>query len=372
MSNLPHVKEIEQLLTLNKDEFLVVDNGNLKLAKLPESPSTGIGEETKLLVTGGAGYIGSHTVAELRKQGFDLIVLDDLSTGHPEAVGADLVQGNLLDKEVLEDIFTNHNIIAVIHFAGSIRVEESVENPGKYFENNVEASINLFNAMIRHGVKKLVYSSSAAVYGNPQRIPIKEDDPKIPTNPYGESKLIVEKIIENYHLVHGMSAVMFRYFNAAGASVDNFSGEDHPVETHLVPKILDVALGRESFLKVFGNDYPTRDGTAVRDYVHVQDLAHAHVLAVKKLADEKGVFAYNIGTGTGYSIMQVIQEVLEVTRRMVICETHPRREGDPAMLVADPGKIKKEMGFELKHSDLNTIIKTAWEWHKKKNLKKPL
>jgi UDP-glucose 4-epimerase len=246
-------------------------------------------------------------------------------------------------------------------------VDESVREPEKYFRNNVVSSINLANAMIRHGVKKLVYSSSAAVYGNPTRIPIKEEDECVPTNPYGETKLLVEKIIGNYHQVHNLSAVALRYFNAAGASLDGSTGENHPVETHLIPKILDVVIRKDQSFKVFGNDYPTRDGTAVRDYVHVLDLAAVHAVALDKVQSTPGLYAYNVGTGRGYSIMQVIQEVLEVTRRMVICDPHPRREGDPAILVADPTKLKQELGYELKYSDLNTIVKTAWEWHKKLN-----
>lgn len=365
MPNLPHFEEIESLLSNNPGQVVVVENGLPKLETLQLLEGIEVTSTSKILVTGGAGYIGSHTVSELRKQGFEIIILDDLSTGHAQAVGANLIQGNLLDKELLEKVFTENNIVVVIHFAGAIRVEESVQDPDKYFLNNVQTSINLLNVMLKHHVSKLVYSSSAAVYGSPARIPIQEGDPTVPTNPYGESKLLVEKIIHNYHDRFGLSAVIFRYFNAAGASLDCFLGESHPIETHLIPKILDVAIGKDESLKVFGNDYPTRDGSAVRDYVHVVDLARAHVAAVQKLAGSAGVFTYNIGTGTGYSIMQVIQESLEVTRKMIVCEVQPRRPGDPPMLVADSSKIKNEMNFTLEHSDLRTIIQTAWKWHKK-------
>lgn len=367
MPNLPFVKEIENLIAVNTRQVLAMGEMGPYLTDPALSPETSPSGEPRILVTGGAGYIGSHTVRELQLRGHKVVVLDNLSTGHAEAVGVPLVNIDLTDAEAVDKIFTDYNFIAVVHFAGSIRVDESVKEPEKYFKNNVVASINLANAMIKHGVKKLVYSSSAAVYGNPERIPIKEVDDCIPTNPYGESKLLVEKIINHYHLVHGLNAVALRYFNAAGAGLDGSTGENHPVETHLIPKILDVVIRKEPAFKVFGNDYPTRDGTAVRDYVHVLDLAAVHASALDKIMTTPGSYALNIGTGTGYSIMQVVQEVLEVTRRMVVCESHPRREGDPAILVADPSKLKQELGYELKYSDLSTIVKTAWEWHKKLN-----
>lgn len=367
MPTLPFVSEIQNLLASNTDQVLAMGETGPYLAGLEPAPDTAPQGEPKILVTGGAGYIGSHTVHELQLRGHKVIVVDNLSTGHESAVSVPLIKTDLTDAAAVDKIFTDYNIAAVIHFAGSIRVDESVLEPEKYFRNNVVSSINLANAMVRHGVKKLVYSSSAAVYGNPANIPIKESDECVPTNPYGESKLLVEKIIENYHKVHNLSAVALRYFNAAGAALDGSTGENHPVETHLIPRILDVVLHKKDSLQVYGNDYPTRDGTAVRDYVHVLDLAAVHAVALDKVQATPGIYAYNVGTGQGYSIMQVVQEVLEVTRRMVICEPQPRREGDPAILVADSTKLIQELGYELKYSDLSTIIKTAWEWHKKLN-----
>ena len=367
MSKLPYVSEIENLLAVNQNQVLAVSETGPYLTDLETAPERSPGGEPKILVTGGAGYIGSHTVKELLQRGHKVLILDNLESGHEENAPAPIAKVNLQDAEALDKVFLENNISAVIHFAGSIRVDESVQEPEKYFKNNVVTSINLANAMIKHGVKKLVYSSSAAVYGNPVKIPIQESDECVPTNPYGETKLLVEKIIRNYHTVHGMSAVALRYFNAAGASLDSSTGENHPVETHIIPRILDVVIKKDEVFKVFGKDYPTRDGTAVRDYVHVLDLAAVHSLALDKIMQTPGLHAYNVGTGNGYSIMQVVQEVLEITRKMVICEPHPRREGDPAILIADSSLLKQELGYELKYSDLNTIVKTAWEWHKKLN-----
>jgi UDP-glucose 4-epimerase len=369
MSHLPYVTEIENLLAQNDQRVLTMGESGPQLSDLEKAPNTLPVGGPKILVTGGAGYIGSHTVRELVARGHNVLVLDNMSSGHEGSVTVQLVRADLQDIPSLNLLFSEHNISAVVHFAGAIRVDESVREPEKYFKNNVVGTLNLANVMLKYGVKKLVYSSSAAVYGNPSRIPIKEDDECKPTNPYGESKLLVEKIIGNYHKVHGLSAVALRYFNAAGASLDASLGENHPVETHIIPKILDVVIRKDECFKVFGKDYPTRDGTAVRDYVHVLDLAAVHALALEKLDKTPGLYAYNVGTGKGYSINQVVQEVLEVTRRMVICEPHPRREGDPAILVADPTKLKQELGYELKYSDMNTIVKTAWEWHKKLNHK---
>ncbi len=366
MLTLPFSKEIEDLLAHNDGKILLFNETGPHFGDLPAVKPAVVGEE-KVLVTGGAGYIGSHTVKELLLKGYKVVVLDNLSSGHRENVKTEFEQGDLQDVNSLDAIFSKHNITSVIHFAGHIRVDESVKEPKKYFDNNVVGSVNLFNTMLQHGVKRLVYSSSAAVYGNPKKIPIKEDDECEPTNPYGETKLMVEKIVRNYGKVHGLSAVALRYFNAAGAALDGSSGEAHLVETHLIPRILDVVIRKDPAFKLFGNDYPTRDGSAVRDYVHVLDLAAVHILALEKTKSQPGVYAYNVGTGKGYSINQVVGEVLEVTRKMVICEPHPRREGDPAILVADPTKLKSELGYELKYSDLRTIIKSAWLWHKKLN-----
>jgi len=319
----------------------------------------------KILITGGAGYIGSHTVKLFQESDLDVIVLDDLSSGHAASVSCPLIVGNLSDRNLLEKIFSDFEIDAVIHFSGFLIVAESVLFPDKYFENNVTNSLNLLNVMVKHGVKKIIDSSSAAVYGDPHYVPIDEDHPRKPVNPYGESKLIFEKTLKWYGEAFGISSVSLRYFNAAGASLDASIGENHPVETHLIPKILSVASRMEDSLKIFGNDYPTSDGTCVRDYIHVVDLGQAHLLSLKKLESESGVFAYNVGTGLGHTIHEVVNTAMEVSGKMIPIQYGPRRQGDPAILVADPSKIKSELSFEPKYSDLRTIISTAWEWQKK-------
>lgn len=366
MDNVINTQQLEELLKQNGGKYLVFENDKPKLVILDVAryPNYEAGPG-KILVTGGAGYIGSVTARVLEQKGYDILVLDNLSSGHAENVPKGLIQGDLADQGLLDRIFTEHKIDAVVHFAGFIRVDESVKLPEKYFQNNVINGLNLLNAMIKHGVKKIVYSSSAAVYGNPVKTPILENHATIPVNPYGESKLMFEKILNWYQGCHGLSSVSFRYFNAAGAVPEWGLGENHPVETHLIPKVLDVACKREEVLKVFGSDYPTPDGTAVRDYVHVLDIAEAHALGLKKLESESGSFVYNIGSGRGYSILELVDVVMDVTRKMVMIEKMPKREGDPAVLVAENKKIKEELSLELTHSDLKNIIKTAWEWHLK-------
>lgn len=366
MIDLLNLKQLEELLNQNDGRYLVIENDQPKLVildavKYPQ-PIPGKG---KVLVTGGAGYIGSITVRMLIQAGFDVLVFDNLSSGHAENVKSNLIIGELADTPLLDRIFEEHKIEAVVHFAGFIRVDESVSHPDKYFQNNVANGLNLLNAMVKHGVKNIVYSSSAAVYGDPQYTPIDEDHPKQPVNPYGESKLMFEKILSCYHKSHSVSSVSFRYFNAAGALPESGLGENHPVETHLIPKILDVAARRQDSLKVFGSDYATPDGTAIRDYVHVADIAQAHVLGLQKLQKEPGVFVYNVGSSKGFSILQVIDAVMETTGKMIMIEKMPRRAGDPPILVADNKKVKEELGLELKNSDLANIIATAWEWHQK-------
>ncbi len=321
--------------------------------------------DSKILVTGGAGYIGSHTVKFLQSLGKDVLVLDNLSTGHSNVITAQLIVGDLSDKKLLAKIFEEHEISAVIHFANSIIVEESVLFPNRYFDNNVNNGRNLLDAMVEAKVDKLIFSSSAAIYGEPHYVPIDEDHPKKPVNPYGETKLIFEKILKWYNQAFGLSSVSLRYFNACGGSTDSTSGETHPVETHLIPKILQVAARQEDSLKIFGNDYPTFDGTCIRDYIHVEDLAQAHNLALKKLESESGIFSYNVGTGKGRSVNEILNTCVEITRRMIPIEYSARRPGDPAILVADPTKIQTELGFNATHSDLETIIKSAWSWHQK-------
>lgn len=321
----------------------------------------------KILVTGGAGYIGSFTVLALKKAGFEPIVFDSLETGHQEAIpDTKIYVGNLqTDINLLNKIFKKEKPQAVIHFAAYIEVGESVENPQKYFLNNVGGSLNLLRAMISNNVLKIVFSSSAAVYGEPTKIPIKEEDLKIPTNPYGESKLIVEKILNWYGKAYGLSSVALRYFNAAGAALDGSIGQDYPRPTHLVTRACEAALGKRKDFKINGNDYNTPDGTCIRDYIHVIDLAEAHVAALKIFGKRKGGFhAYNVGAGKGYSVLEVVKMVKKISGISFKAPVGPRREGDPAQLIASPERIKKELGFKPKYSDLKTIVETAWRWHK--------
>ncbi len=322
-------------------------------------------DSKKILVTGGAGYIGSHTVRLLQEQGHDVLVLDNLSTGHAAAVKAQLIVGEVGDKALLNKLFSEYEIDAVIHFAASLIVEESMIMPGKYFENNVVNGLNLLNAAAAHGVTKFIFSSTAAVYGQPHSVPISEEDPKLPLNPYGESKLMFEKILKWFYQAHGISSISLRYFNASGAHPAGDLGEDKHAVTHLIPRVLEVASRQREVLSVYGHDYPTPDGTCIRDYVHVQDLAQAHILALEKLQKESTCASYNVSAGRGYSVTEVVNTAMEVTNKMIPIEYSPRRAGDPAMLVADVARIKQELGFEPKYSDLNTIIATAWAWHQK-------
>ncbi len=365
------LNELPKLLRENNGRYVAFENGRPDLvifdAKKHPYLITKPSGSAKILVTGGAGFIGSHVVADLLDHEYEVIVLDNLSTGHIDNVNCPLVVGDLSDKNLLDKIFAENNIAAVIHFAGSIIVEESMLDPHKYYMNNVVTSLNLFDAMIKHGVNKLVYSSSAAVYGNPRYEPIDELHPCEPTSPYGESKLIVERILEKYFNAYNFSSVSFRYFNAAGGSPERNLGEAHPYETHLIPRVLSVANKQEEYLQVYGSDYPTPDGTAIRDYIHVKDLARAHVLALDKMKADEGNFVYNVGTGRGYSVGQIVDTVVELTGKMVTIQKSPRRPGDPPILVADVKKIKAELGFEPQHSSLEAIISSAWDFHKLKN-----
>jgi len=318
-----------------------------------------------ILVTGGAGYIGSQAVKELANAGYFPITYDNLSTGHKEAILAgELVVGDLADADKLDQVFKKYKPEAVMHFAASIEVEESVKNPAKYFENNVTNGLNLLGAMLKNNIKKIIFSSTAAVYGNPKRVPIKESDPTEPINPYGLSKLMFEQILEWYSKSYNLKSISLRYFNAAGADPEGRIGQDSPKPTHLITRAILTALGRYPYLEIFGTDYPTKDGTCIRDYIHVKDLARAHILALKKL-DGKYSPVYNLGTGRGFSVKEVVKIVKEVSRIDFPVKESPRREGDPAKLVACSDLAQKELGFKPKYSKLNTIIETAFLWHKK-------
>ncbi len=313
-----------------------------------------------VLVTGGAGYIGSVVVEQLLRHGHGAVVYDNLSKGHRAAVApeAAFVTGELQDRERLGQTLSEHGIEAVIHMAASSLVGESVRDPHPYFLNNVTAGLTLLDAMLGAGVKKLVFSSTAAVYGAPATIPITEETPLNPTNPYGESKLAFERMIRWYEEAYGLRYVSLRYFNAAGASAR--FGEDHDPETHLIPNVLRVAAGLEPHVRIFGEDYATPDGTCIRDYIHVIDLAEAHVLALGVLDSRSEI--YNLGYGNGYSVAEVVEMARQVTERWISTEASPRRAGDPPILIASPDKIMRDLGWAPRHSELDQIIRSAWQW----------
>jgi len=321
------------------------------------------GRTKRVLVTGGAGYIGAHTVKALLDAGHQVTVYDDLSRGHPEQIpGVPLVIGRLEDEDAIKDVFSSGDFDAVVHFAAESQVGESIKNPDKYFRRNVIAGLTLFSVMVKKGVKKLVFSSSAAVYGDPDHIPISENHPIKPKNPYGETKAFLEKALLWYDRAYGLRSISLRYFNAAGADAEGFIGEDHDPETHLIPLIFEAIRTGEP-LTVFGDDYPTRDGTAVRDYVHVTDLAHAHVLALRALNSGTGSLAINLGTGKGFSVLEVIRAAESVTGKKVPYKIGPRREGDPAILVASFERAKDVLGWAPCHSSLEEMMETAWRWY---------
>lgn len=318
-----------------------------------------------VLVTGGAGYIGSHTVAELTHDKEDIVVVDSLYKGHEKAVlGGRFYCGDLRDEDFLTKVFKENDIEAVIHFAADSLVGESVSDPLKYYNNNVVCTLRLLSKMKEYRVNKIVFSSTAATYGEPQNIPILETDPTVPTNPYGETKLAVEKALKWADNAYGIQYVSLRYFNAAGAHPSGIIGEDHNPETHLIPIVLQAALGKRDAVQIFGDDYNTPDGTCIRDYIHVTDLAQAHLLALKRLRDGKGSAIYNLGNGKGFSVKEVVELAREITGINIKAEIGPRRPGDPAVLVASSDKIKKELNWQPRYNDLATIIHTAWKWHK--------
>ncbi len=320
----------------------------------------------RILVTGGAGYIGSITAQQLVQQGHQVVIYDSLEKGHREAVGdLKLMVGKTQNDKLLAKTMAEEKIDAVVHFAAYIGMAESMEDPHKYFYNNVYGSLQLFKAMIKAGVNKIVFSSTAGVYGNPTRVPIKEDDPKNPNNPYGESKLMVERMLSWFDKIHNLKFISLRYFNAAGATLDGKLGENHHPESHLIPNLIKTALGKNKEFTLNGTDYETKDGTCIRDYIHVLDLAQAHILALQALEKDHQSDIYNIGTGRGYSNKQVLEMVKKQSGVDFKIKIGPRRPGDANELVADSAKLKKELGWQPNYSDLETIVKTALKWHKR-------
>ncbi|MDH5388930.1 MAG: UDP-glucose 4-epimerase GalE [Gammaproteobacteria bacterium] len=317
----------------------------------------------KILVVGGAGYIGSHMVKQLALSNHDVVILDNLSCGYQDAVKyGELVIGDMGDTKVLDRLFSNNKFDAVMHFAAFIEVGESVINPGKYYHNNVSNTQVLLDAMVKHDVKHFIFSSTAAIFGEPQYTPIDENHPQNPINPYGRSKLMVEHMLEDYDNAYGLKSTCMRYFNAAGADPEGELGERHNPESHLVPLILQAASGRREDIKIFGQDYATDDGTCVRDYVHINDLCEAHSLALTRMQKTGNSARYNLGNGKGFSVQQVIDSAKQVSGKDFKVTITKRRAGDPAVLVADSTLARQELNWQPKFDQLETIIETAWQW----------
>ncbi len=317
-----------------------------------------------ILVTGGAGYIGSHAVRLFLDRGHDVWVYDNLSAGHRAAVAAErLIVGDLAESARLDQAVLEHRIDAVVHFAAFAYVGESVRDPGKYYQNNLVNTLSLMECLRRHRVSRFVFSSTCATYGIPERVPITEDEPQKPINPYGAGKLAVERALADYAHAYDWGYAALRYFNAAGASPDGKLGEDHDPETHLIPLVLQTILGRRDHVDIFGTDYPTPDGTCIRDYIHVDDLAEAHLLALERLEPGKGL-RYNLGTGRGYSVREVIGVAEEIAGKPARYQEGPRRPGDPPALVASAEKIQRELGWKPRYTELRPIVETAWRWHR--------
>ncbi|KAA0019013.1 UDP-glucose 4-epimerase GalE [Salinicola corii] len=324
----------------------------------------------KVLIAGGAGYIGSHMVKQLAKAGHDVVVIDNLSTGFRHLVRyGELVVGDLADTSLLERLFQTHRFDGVMHFAANSLVGESVGDPGKYYRNNVSNTLNLLDVMVRHQVQHFIFSSTAATFGEPEYTPIDELHPQVPINPYGASKLMIERALKDYANAYGLNSVCLRYFNACGADPEGELGECHDPETHLIPLILQAASGRRDSITVFGRDYPTADGTCIRDYIHIEDLCSAHGLALEKLVSGKikGAAAYNLGNGNGFSVQQVIEAAQSLVTKesmKIQLEEGPRRAGDPAVLVADSSFAKKDLDWTPQYSDLKVILRHSWRWEK--------
>ncbi|MBC7529638.1 MAG: UDP-glucose 4-epimerase GalE [Chthonomonadaceae bacterium] len=317
-----------------------------------------------ILVTGGAGYIGSHYVDYAHKKGSEIVVLDNLVYGHAEAVkdSATLIRGDMGDPKLLDELFTQYKIEAVIHFAAYAYVGESVKDPAKYYKNNTVCTLAVLDAMLRHNVNNFIFSSSCATYGNPHYIPMDEAHPQDPINPYGETKFFVEKILKAYSRAYGLKYTALRYFNAVGAAPDGHIGESHDPETHLLPLILQTALGKRDSISVFGTDYDTPDGTCIRDYIHILDIAQAHDLAMQRLQSGGESAFYNLGTEKGTSVREAIVACEKVSGKPIKVKEEPRREGDPPRLVASAAKAKSELGWKPAYDDFEEIIRTAWEW----------
>jgi UDP-glucose 4-epimerase len=328
-------------------------------------------KQPTVLVTGGAGYIGSHAVLALKEAGYRVVVFDNLVYGHRDIVetvlDVEFVQGDIGDRPLLDQVFQTYPIDAVLHFAAYAYVGESVTNPAKYYRNNVVGTLTLLEAMVQAEVFKIVFSSTCASYGNPHQIPIPEDHPQSPINPYGMTKLMVEHILEDFDRAYGLRSVRFRYFNAAGADPKGRLGEDHAPETHLIPLILLTALGKRENITVFGTDYKTPDGTCIRDYIHVSDLADAHILGLKYLLDDGETSVFNLGNGDGFSVKEVIAAAREVTGLNITVEEGPRRAGDPAILIGSATKARKVLGWDPKYNQIEVILEHAWQWHQKRH-----
>ncbi|MBF0454267.1 MAG: UDP-glucose 4-epimerase GalE [Magnetococcales bacterium] len=321
-----------------------------------------------ILVTGGAGYIGSHTCKVLAQAGLEPVVVDNLIFGHRDLVrwGA-FEEGDLRDSAFLDRVFQTYQPVAVIHFAGYTYVGESVTDPAKFYANNVVAAMSLLDAMRRAGCAVFIFSSTCSVFGMPDQLPLSEKHPQAPISPYGQTKLVVEKMLADYERAYGIKHVVLRYFNAAGADPEGECGEDHDPETHLIPLALFTLMGRRNLLKIFGTDYPTEDGTAVRDYIHVMDLAEAHLLALRHLLEGGQSDAFNLGTGQGYSVRKIIQVAEAVTGLTMAVEEAPRREGDPPVLVSDSSHIFQDLGWKPRYSDIQSLVETAWRWHQNRH-----
>jgi UDP-glucose 4-epimerase len=328
-------------------------------------------KQPTVLVTGGAGYIGSHAVLALKEAGYRVVVLDNLVYGHLDIVetvlDVEFVHGDISDRPLLDQVFQTYAIDAVIHFAAYAYVGESVTNPAKYYRNNVVGTLTLLEAMVQAEVFKIVFSSTCASYGNPHQIPIPEDHPQSPINPYGMSKLMVEQILEDFDRAYGLRSVRFRYFNAAGADPQGRIGEDHSPETHLIPLVLLTALGQRDHITVFGTDYKTPDGTCIRDYIHVTDLADAHILGLKYLLDDGETSVFNLGNGEGFSVKEVITAAREITGLPITVEEGPRRAGDPAILIGSATKARKVLGWDPQYNQIEVILDHAWRWHQKRH-----